>query len=1179
MSKRFFIVILVFKFLFGIVHAQTPSISPTTPSIVGSNVGTTSLHGSNFNPDLFTGTVNVNVPIYDFNKDGLDLGISLNYNTLGIQVDQLASSVGLGWTLNAGGAITRKVNGVEDEIMYPGVGPVQRTSGLDINYYYFQNRPYFGSWCLGSTFNGTYSDNGVEHEPDVFTFNVGGKTFDFTIAYPGNSVAISTGKNVAVYVLINGNVVSTQLNDTMIDRNQYSDTISFKVIDEEGNQFFFNRGDYEYEPFVDTPDNLSYTFYPIDKWNVSKIITYSGATINYKYNHYDNVNYPEYLDVQIKEQKQLIGGTSALNSPAQFGGISISKNESHNWKGTLSQLSEIDYPDGIVAKFSAGADPTNPRMDLINTYAIDSIILQSGYDNNVWNHLTYRLNFAYFTQDPNNPELAYGPSSNSQNQLNYRLKLKGIDKIGTDNLTTETYYQFDYNNLLLPPRLSPAQDCYGYYNGATPSLSATRSGTDITSDMTNRGFGSLAVPYHLFEFEDELSNISDVTYGTLRNSNITYAQACLLNKVVNSLGAESHFFYKAHVLSSPPTSISGTSTLYYVSNTYFGLDASFDGTQLNPPNDLDFVNTPDGVCIDYISTYDGFNPGNQITTKYTFSGGLQFFSGGYTWYPTKIDRVPMNTTPASNTWFTRTYTNRIISPQDFINGCNHGYSDVTVVVYGNNNQIISNQHTHFTNVIEAANEVDSAIYDKPGMTQGSGPFHQGSYLMSRLRLTGGLMYHTMPEVQFYKNLVGLPIEIDNYDENNNLISQVVNRYNLSMGSGALSGQTSYRYFASNVVNGTAGLSTIQGYLPFIPSLPLEKTSVSTSYSGGSTSNSVKWYFYDDYDNLSQEIWNDSKGETYSNIYYNVYPSIAGTNLIMYHIGGMTRNKYVNGNWMTLGGSIVSYGNQSSFYLGTFGFNEAGTIAALQADNNVYTDWKYYTLFDIANNVIEAAYSGYQKYSSFFWDMRFGKKLATVTNSKFNDMAYTSFEGASGANGCNWTFSNSSVVYNASIKPMTGRYYYNFTGTSANIVSTNSLTSGKLYYVSFWANGDVPYVTVNPVIGIAPVTMTQQYTVNGWSLYTGYIVGTGAPLKLTYYNGLFPLGYTPACKLDELRLYPANASMETDTYEPLFGISSHCDDRNNIMYYEYDAIGNRKIVRDINGNIISYTKSVKKSTDN
>ena len=69
----------------------------------------------------YTGKVDVNIPIFDIVSGGIKVPISLSYNTGGIKVDQLASSVGLGWNLNAGGSVFRKINDAPDNQVRIGV--------------------------------------------------------------------------------------------------------------------------------------------------------------------------------------------------------------------------------------------------------------------------------------------------------------------------------------------------------------------------------------------------------------------------------------------------------------------------------------------------------------------------------------------------------------------------------------------------------------------------------------------------------------------------------------------------------------------------------------------------------------------------------------------------------------------------------------------------------------------------------------------------------------------------------------------------------------------------------------------------------------------------------------------------------------------------------------------------
>ena len=52
-----------------------------------------------------TGIPDISVPLYEIDLGGFKLPVSINYHASGSRPDQLPTCVGLGWSLNAGGAI------------------------------------------------------------------------------------------------------------------------------------------------------------------------------------------------------------------------------------------------------------------------------------------------------------------------------------------------------------------------------------------------------------------------------------------------------------------------------------------------------------------------------------------------------------------------------------------------------------------------------------------------------------------------------------------------------------------------------------------------------------------------------------------------------------------------------------------------------------------------------------------------------------------------------------------------------------------------------------------------------------------------------------------------------------------------------------------------------------------
>src|SRR5258706_3771946 len=113
--KRISILLLAFAAA-CISEAQTsqqtkllPMLAPPSPE-----VASLGRYGS-YEVNLFTGIPDISIPIFDIQVGELKLPISISYHASGIKVTETPSRVGLGWSLNAGGTITRKIQGKPDE--------------------------------------------------------------------------------------------------------------------------------------------------------------------------------------------------------------------------------------------------------------------------------------------------------------------------------------------------------------------------------------------------------------------------------------------------------------------------------------------------------------------------------------------------------------------------------------------------------------------------------------------------------------------------------------------------------------------------------------------------------------------------------------------------------------------------------------------------------------------------------------------------------------------------------------------------------------------------------------------------------------------------------------------------------------------------------------------------------
>lgn len=87
---------------------QAPQYIPKTPNV------SSLVSQLDYPVSLYTGVPNISVPIYVIETDGIQIPISLSYNASGIRAGQEASWVGLGWSLNAGGIISRTIRCGDD---------------------------------------------------------------------------------------------------------------------------------------------------------------------------------------------------------------------------------------------------------------------------------------------------------------------------------------------------------------------------------------------------------------------------------------------------------------------------------------------------------------------------------------------------------------------------------------------------------------------------------------------------------------------------------------------------------------------------------------------------------------------------------------------------------------------------------------------------------------------------------------------------------------------------------------------------------------------------------------------------------------------------------------------------------------------------------------------------------
>ena len=169
----------------------------------------------------YTGLPTIGVPLHEIDFDGLKIPISLSYHARGIKVEEIASRVGLGWALNAGGIITRQ----------------KRGNGSRNDYFHgnFYKNFEIDRSVRASVFSQEICENkDFDLYPDIFIFNF--------LGYSGKFIFDQQSKEA----------VLQSFSDLKISRKGNSDNDYYFVItNERGFQFYFGKSENSTNPQVE----------------------------------------------------------------------------------------------------------------------------------------------------------------------------------------------------------------------------------------------------------------------------------------------------------------------------------------------------------------------------------------------------------------------------------------------------------------------------------------------------------------------------------------------------------------------------------------------------------------------------------------------------------------------------------------------------------------------------------------------------------------------------------------------------------------------------------------------------------------------------------------------------------------------------------------------------------------
>lgn len=463
----------------------------------------------------YTGVPDITIPLYTIQDGELTVPISLSYHAGGNKVEEEASWVGLGFSLNSGGVITRAIRGYDD---------LKIVGGSYTGYYHNQLLP--DPLGTGTPYQQTEGPlrtrriiiGGIEHrDPEPYYLIKNGQSENYrewidqldldwaSDLYYLNANGL-TGKFVfddeKNPVLLKQQNISIEKPATGLDR--------WIIKDEKGIVYTFGS----------TQTTRVDAFEHVSAWYLTRMESPTGRSVDFEYyTTYERLikSLPSY-----SEQYTTALGGNCGNVPSWS--ISTSDYQVNYLRkvkfngGYIEFLRNSDFPESEVRKDIVGAE----KLLAIRIYSTDS---ESTVPTLI---KEYRFEYGYF--ESTQVGLTYEnkfPGSFSEfdyDKKNKRLKLLGIREYGSDG-SSKPPHVFEYNEEdKLPSKLSYSRDMWGYANN--------KSNTQLTPEHSG---------YYLLNGTGSLDFVH--LNGADRSPSENGVQAAILKKITYPTGGSSEFTY------------------------------------------------------------------------------------------------------------------------------------------------------------------------------------------------------------------------------------------------------------------------------------------------------------------------------------------------------------------------------------------------------------------------------------------------------------------------------------------------------------------------------------------------------------------------------------------------------------------------------------------------------------
>ncbi|WP_072365665.1 hypothetical protein [Chitinophaga sancti] len=422
----------------------------------------------------YTGKPNVNFPFFTLKDGSLSVSMSLGYGSFGgIQVQQEATWVGLGWDLNIGGAITRSIAGKVDEASAFGYKFTASTLNMPL---WSTSNPTAWLNTLDNCKKKQIADGYFDCSPDIYFVN-----------FDGQSAKMFFDKNGTAYFSpykkwkVEGNV-----------------TTGFTITNETGTRYIFTTMEYSDNDVSTSPGSDVPSVTGNTAWFLTQMISANRKdTIQFNYAATTFSNEGETPSVQQFDllPGQSTGCSAPVTPPDQ------------SYTITTTNLQSINSYI-LTSVVSAGG-----KMELVSTADRADINLGNKYrlrEVNIYNakgtNYTFLKKFRFYQSYSNN---------SAGQPLQRRMLLDSMVEVsGSDSLL----HRFSYiNKDDLPKKDSYDQDHWGFYNrkGNSTLIPAYNSGDGLILSGADRKPDSAAT---------QIGLLNTITYPTGGTTSFDYEQ-------------------------------------------------------------------------------------------------------------------------------------------------------------------------------------------------------------------------------------------------------------------------------------------------------------------------------------------------------------------------------------------------------------------------------------------------------------------------------------------------------------------------------------------------------------------------------------------------------------------------------------------------------------------------------